>query len=195
MVNPVLILNEREARDARVLASELHRLLSSEQAFEPIVAGLPPQVVNGFRKAIKAEKAELEALVAAYEAAKMGEFEDLKRRAKNDPGLSLIVARIARSLTQKELARKLGLKEQQIQRYEADRYNSISLANFKRIAGLLGVEWEIKLSEWFGGGWNIASDVSAVEVRKILKHARAHGWFDDNLTTLPDEESVNYLQR
>jgi HTH-type transcriptional regulator / antitoxin HigA len=125
----------------------------------------------------------------------MGEFEDLKRRAKNDPGLSLIVARIARSLTQKELARKLGLKEQQIQRYEADRYNSISLANFKRIAGLLGVEWEIKLSEWFGGGWNIASDVSAVEVRKILKHARAHGWFDDNLTTLPDEESVNYLQR
>src|SRR4051812_21153916 len=127
MSNLSMILNEREARDARATASELSRLLSSEQAFEPIVAGLPPQIVNGFRKAIKVEKVELEASVAAYEAAKTGNFEELKRRARNDPGLSLIVARIARDLTQKELARKLGLKEQQIQRYEADRYNSISL--------------------------------------------------------------------
>lgn len=190
-----MILNEREARDARAIASELDRLLSSEQAFEPIIAGLPPQVVNGFRKAIKAEKIEIEALVTAYEAAKVGNFDDLKRRAKNDPGLSLIVARIARKLTQKELARKLGLKEQQIQRYEADRYSSISLANFKRIASLLGVEWEIKLSGWFGGGWNIARDVSAAEVWKILKHARANGWFDEDAAAVADDESVNYLQR
>lgn len=196
MVNSSLILNEREARDARTTASELDRLLSSEQAFEPIIAGLPPQVVNGFRKAIKAEKIELEALVAAYEAAKVGDFEDLKQRARNDPGLSLIVARIARNLTQKELARKLGVKEQQIQRYEADRYNSISLANFRRIARFLGIDWEMRLSDRFGGGWNIASNVSAVEVKKILKHARANGWFDgDDPAVMADEESVNYLQR
>lgn len=195
MANLAVILNEREARDARATTSELDRLLSSEQAFEPIIAGLPAQVVNGYRKAIRAEKIELEALVAAYEAAKVGDFEELKRRAKNDPGLSLIVARISRNLTQKELARKLGLKEQQIQRYEADRYASISLANFKRIASLLGVDWEIKLSDWFGGGWNIARDVSANEVRKILKHARASGWFDEDPAALADDEDTNYLQR
>lgn len=195
-MNLAVILNEREARDARATASALDNLLSSEKAFEPIIAGLPPRVVNGFRKAIKAEKSELEALVSAYENAKDGDFEHLKRRTGNDPGLSLIVARIARNLTQKELARKLGLKEQQIQRYEADRYNSISLANFRRIASLLGVDWEIRLSDWFGGGWNIARDVSVAEVRKIVKHARANGWFDnDELTTLADEESINYLQR
>ncbi len=196
MANLAVILNEREARDARTTTSELDRLLSSEQAFEPIIAGLPPQVVNGYRKAIKAEKVELEALVAAYEAAKVGDFEELKRRAKNDPGLSLIVARIARNLTQKELARKLGLKEQQIQRYEADRYASISLANFRRVARFLGVDWEMSLSGWFGGGWNIAHDVSAAEIRKVLKHARANGWFgDDDSAVLADEESFNYLQR
>jgi len=196
MANLDLILNEREARDARATASELDRLLSSEQAFEPIIAGLPPLVVNGFRKAIKTEKAELEALVAAYESAKTGNVEDLKRKARHDPGLSLIVARIARNLTQKELARKLGLKEQQIQRYEADRYSSISLANFRRIANLLGIDWEIRLCDRFGGGWNIAHDVSVTEVRKILKHARANGWFDDEgLTALGEEEGVNYLQR
>jgi HTH-type transcriptional regulator/antitoxin HigA len=196
MANLTVILNEREARDARATALELGKLLSSEQAFEPIIAGLPPQVVNGFRKAIRAEQSELEALVSAYEKAKDGDFEHLERRAGNEPGLSLIVARIARNLTQKELARKLGLKEQQIQRYEADRYNSISLANFRRIASFLGVRWEITLSDWFGGGWSIARDVSVAEVKKILKHARANGWFDDDdLTPLADEESINYLQR
>lgn len=191
-----MILNEREARDARATASDLDKLLSSEGAFEPIVAGLPPEVVNGFRKAVRAEKRELESLLAAYETAKAGNFEDLKRRAGTDPGLTLVVARIARGLTQKELARKLGLKEQQIQRYEADRYGSISLTNFRRVARFLGVDWEMSLSGWFGGGWSIAHDVSAAEVRKVLKHARANGWFgDDDAAIMADEESFNYLQR
>lgn len=194
MENLHVILNEREARDARAAVSELGRLLSSEQFFEPIIAGLPPSVVNGFRKAIRTERAELEVSVAAYEAAKGGNFNDLKRRARNDPGISLIIARIARNLTQKELARKLGMKEQQIQRYEADRYSSISLANYRRIASLLGVEWEIRLCDCFGGGWNIARDVSAVEIKKILKHARASGWFDFHPAGHA-EEDVNYLQR
>jgi HTH-type transcriptional regulator/antitoxin HigA len=191
-----MILNEREARDARATANELAQLLCSERSFEPIVAGLPPEVVNGFRKAVKAEKRELEALVAAYETAKAGDFDDLKRRANNDLGLTLVVARIARGLTQKELARKLGLKEQQIQRYEADRYGSISLTNFRRIARFLGVDWEMNLSGWFGGGWNVAHDVSAVEVKKVLKHARANGWFGNEDPAVPaEEESFNYLQR
>jgi HTH-type transcriptional regulator/antitoxin HigA len=196
MANPPVILNEREARVARATVAELGKVLSSEMEFQPIIAGLPPQVVTGFRKAIKVEKEELEALVKAYETAKGGDFEGLRRRAGNDPGLSLIIARIARNLTQKELARKLGLKEQQIQRYEADRYSSISLANFRRIASVLGVDWEIRLSEWFGGAWSAARNASAIEVRKILKHARANGWFDnDDPTILADEESFNYLQR
>src|SRR5690606_33198899 len=131
-----------------------------------------------------------------YETAKAGDSEDLKRRVGNDPGLTLVVARIARGLTQKELARKLDLKEQQIQRYEADRYGSISLTNFRRVARFLGVDWEMSLSGWFGGGWNIAHDVSAAEVRKVLKHARDNGWFEgDDPAVLAGEESFNYLQR
>jgi HTH-type transcriptional regulator/antitoxin HigA len=196
MAKLTVILNEREARDTRATVSELDKLLSSEEAFAPIIAGLPPQIVDRFRKAIKAERKELEALVKAYEAAKEGDFEDLKRRAGNDPGLALIVARIARNLTQKELARKLGLKEQQIQRYEADRYSSISLANFRRIATLLGVDWKVELSDWFGGSRNIARDVSAPEVKKILKHAKENGWFEeDDQELIVEEESFNYLQR
>src|SRR3979409_218180 len=116
-----VILNEREAREARSRAAEFETALSSATVFEPIVAGLPPHVIDRFRKALKAHKDDLNSLVDAYDSAKNVNYTELKRRAGNDPGLSLIIGRIARGLTQKELARKLGLKEQQIQRYEADR--------------------------------------------------------------------------
>jgi len=138
MANPAMILNEREAREARSRTVEFDTVLSSATIFDPIVAGLPPQIVEGFRKAIKAHKEEINSLVEAYDSAKNGNYSELKRRAGNDPGLSLIVGRIARRLTQKDLARKLGLKEQQIQRYEADRYSTISMVNFQRVASVLG---------------------------------------------------------
>ena len=42
-------------------------------------------------------------------------------------------------LTQKELARRLGLKEQQIQRYEATRYAGASLTRIQAVVEALGV--------------------------------------------------------
>src|SRR3712207_7928856 len=42
---------------------------------------------------------------------------------------------------------RLGLKEQQIQRYEADRYSQISLKNYERIASLLGVRLSADIQE------------------------------------------------
>ena len=50
----------------------------------------------------------------------------------------LIKARIARGLSQRELADRIGLKEQQIQRYEATDYASASLARIKEVASALG---------------------------------------------------------
>ncbi|GJD39927.1 XRE family transcriptional regulator [Methylobacterium bullatum] len=196
MAKLAVILNEREAREARVLSAEFDKALSSEMLFRPIISGLPPTVVTGFRKAIESHKNELQSLLDAYEAAKAGDYSALQRRAGNDPGLSLIVGRIARGLTQKELGRKLGLKEQQIQRYEADRYTSISLGNFHRVASVLGMQWTLALSDWAGSGWNVAKQISAIEVKKIMKHARENAWFTGSDIDGPvEEESFNYLQR
>jgi HTH-type transcriptional regulator/antitoxin HipB len=49
----------------------------------------------------------------------------------------LIRARIASGLSQKELAKRLGMPEQQIQRYEAKEYESVSLARIAEIAKAL----------------------------------------------------------
>ncbi|MFX8106508.1 helix-turn-helix transcriptional regulator, partial [Acinetobacter baumannii] len=52
----------------------------------------------------------------------------------------LIAARIARGMTQKDLANFLGLKMQQIQKYEADQYQTASLRRIATIAEALGLD-------------------------------------------------------
>jgi HTH-type transcriptional regulator / antitoxin HipB len=62
----------------------------------------------------------------------LGSIEDLPT--------TLIKARIASGLTQKDLAEKIGVQEQQIQRYEANHYGSASFDRLRTIANALKVE-------------------------------------------------------
>jgi transcriptional regulator with XRE-family HTH domain len=55
------------------------------------------------------------------------------------PG-ALIKARIAAGLTQRQLADKLGLKEQQIQRYEASSYFGANLNRIQQVIDALGIK-------------------------------------------------------
>ena len=178
-----MILNERELREARQSLSALQDALSSNHSFEAMTAGLPPEVVTQVTRVLRTERSELAATILAYEEAKDdGNHQALHERAGTDPGLTLIVARIAKGLSQKDLAWRLGVKEQQVQRYEAERYNTISLKNYAKIASLLGVELKAniaKLTE-FSGLDQIIENVSKPDLRKILKHGRENGWFSEN---------------
>jgi len=58
---------------------------------------------------------------------------------------ALIKARIFQNLSQKEFATKLGLKEQQIQRYEATDYSTASFERIKEIAKELNVGFDSRL--------------------------------------------------
>lgn len=65
---------------------------------------------------------------------------------------TLIKARIAAKLSQKALAERLGLKEQQIQRYEATEYASANLARVIEVSEMLGLKLEIKGDLKVGAG-------------------------------------------
>jgi HTH-type transcriptional regulator / antitoxin HipB len=54
--------------------------------------------------------------------------------------LALIKARIAMGMTQKELAEKIGVKEQQVQRDEANQYRSASFQRITEVAEVLGIQ-------------------------------------------------------
>jgi FixJ family two-component response regulator len=70
------------------------------------------------------------------------EYEALRASASELPDLTaierlpdmLIRGRIAAGLTHKQLAARLGIKEQQVQRYEATRYASASHRRMKELA-------------------------------------------------------------
>ena len=59
---------------------------------------------------------------------------------------ALVKARIARGMTQKELAERLGLKEQQVQKYEATDYASASLSRVRAVIRALDVSVTEKIS-------------------------------------------------
>ncbi len=200
MVGVTGIFNESEAKAAKAAIAEIDQVLASERFFDPIIAGLPIEVVAGYRRALSQQLGELRNRLSAYESAKLGDYSALKKEIEGDLGIALIVARIARGLSQKELARRLGLKEQQIQRYEADRYRTISLSNYRRVAHVLGIQLEIKLcdesAKWLArGGWGLATEIDSSIVKKIVKHARENCWFEDDGASSSGEESHSYLQR
>ncbi len=56
-----------------------------------------------------------------------------------DIGQQLVHARIVRGLSQRELAERVGVHQQQIARWEKERYAGASLARVSRVADALGV--------------------------------------------------------
>ena len=180
-----ITLNEKEAREARARISRLSEALHSEHALEPVVAGLPPEVVSQVSRMMKAERERLTQAVEAYEVAKETQKPTaLKALVNQEPGLMLIVARIANGYSQKDLAWRLGVKEQQVQRWEAERYGQISLKNYNRVAALLGVRLTADMPDQpaFRGLDKVIDGVSKSEIKKILKHGRENGWFAEDFT-------------
>lgn len=178
-----MILNERDLREARNGLAGLDAALTSEGILEHVINGLPPEVIEQVMRAMKTERAELAGLVEAYESARdRGDHRLMHKRAGSDPGLTLIVARISKGMSQRELAWRLGIKEQQVQRYESDRYSTTSLKNFQRIAALLGVNLRAEISEIkeLRGLDLVIDDVSKENIKKILKHGQEHGWFSQD---------------
>jgi HTH-type transcriptional regulator/antitoxin HigA len=76
------------------------------------------------------------------------------------------------------------MREQQIQRYESERYRSISLQNFKRVAAVLGVDLQaIVQSEQTKPllsalGISHQPYVPDEQLKVIVEHAKKSNWFD-----------------
>jgi HTH-type transcriptional regulator / antitoxin HigA len=179
-----IILNEKELREARSRVAALDNALASEEALKRVVEGLPPEVVKQLTATMRAERDDLADSIVSYETAKdTSDPSRLERLAGSDPGLVLIVARIAKGYTQRDLAWRLGVKEQQVQRNEADRYNSVSVKNYSRVAALLGVRLAatIEPNSQFHGLDKVIDDVSKEDIKKIIKHGRQNGWFAEDM--------------
>ena len=89
--------------------------------------------------ALRSQLDELRDEVTQFEQLRSGGPKQIRIDSLDELPRALVKARIAGGLSQKDLAERLGLKEQQIQRYEATDYGSASLTRLKEIAQALGV--------------------------------------------------------
>ncbi|WP_407332504.1 helix-turn-helix transcriptional regulator [Enterovibrio sp. 27052020O] len=113
------------------------------QAMESNVGDIHPLLVQAQINALTFQRDDLISEIEEYEQLLSGEFAvfDVDNIAKLPK--ALIRSRIYLGLTQKDLAEKLGMKEQQIQRYENTEYSSASFTTLLSVIDAL----DLKITE------------------------------------------------
>ena len=99
-----------------------------------------PRLRQAQADALRSQLADLEAELQQYESLRSGKRRIIRTQSLEDFPRALIQARVALGLSQRDLAERLGLKEQQIQRYEATEYASASLRRIREVVNALGVD-------------------------------------------------------
>jgi len=132
-----MITNDRQYRISKSQASKFKEAL--EKFSDIVFEDVHPILIDAQRSAMEFKLKELLFEVEEYEELKAGHIVMTEVKELKELPLILVKARIANGLTQSELAAKLGVPEQQIQRYEADKYETASLKTLFRIAEVLKI--------------------------------------------------------
>ena len=132
-----MIRNENEYKDAvRRLGEQEERL--KQQAAQLKQTKLSKDVIKRVLDPARSFHEQIKDEVASYERLKRGEFEELQNFA--GIGRLLIALRIAKGLTQRELAERLEVSETQVSRDERNEYHGVTVERANRILEALGVE-------------------------------------------------------
>ena len=108
----------------------LRENLGAQDQLDPILAKAEE---DGLQSMID----ELREEIQEYERTKQGDVDMTSLTSVHMVPRTLIRARIARGLSQRQLAQLVGLKEQQIQRYESNDYSNVDLGRVQEIARAL----------------------------------------------------------
>ena len=138
-----MIKNERQYRITKAQAQKFEQALAD---LANCAEGQRQENPILFAAQISALQSQLDEL-----REELTEYETLATHGNDEPlvfelnslealPLALIKARIAAKLSHKDLAERLGLKEQQIQRYEATEYASANLARVIEVSQILGLK-------------------------------------------------------
>ena len=132
------IENEREYRITGAWIRRFENVL--EQILLEPEGDEPPWLRKARVESTQSQIEDLREQMAEYEALRGKQVRSASVNSLEELPDALIKARIASGLTQEQLAERLNLKKQQIQRYEATRYASASLERLSEIARALDIQ-------------------------------------------------------
>jgi HTH-type transcriptional regulator / antitoxin HipB len=131
-----MIQNERQYKITQTKLRALEQDLVLLDSPDP---GLHPRQILARRNSLAILISELQQETLEYEQLKSGQITNFSLNSIKDLPVVMIKARIVMGLTQKELAEKIGVQEQQIQRYEADQYSTIGFDRLQEILAALNI--------------------------------------------------------
>lgn len=138
-----MIKNQKQAGITRDKIEELKKgkkeLESQKEKMEPAKYELGLKAFNGLIK-------ELEEQLRLYNSLIEGNFNCVQPKSLEDVPNVLISARLAQKLSQEDLGKLIGLKGQQIQRYEATDYETAAWPRIVEIA--IALKLEVYLKCW-----------------------------------------------
>jgi DNA-binding Xre family transcriptional regulator len=132
-----MIRSDAEYRQSvEMLAQEDKRISAQQKELKKM--GLSAAEIKRVTDPVRSFQAQLREEVESYERLKRGEFDEVR----NLQGLGhlLIALRIARGISQRELAERLGVHESQVSRDERNEYHGITLERAARVLDALGAE-------------------------------------------------------
>ena len=141
-----MITNERQYRITRKKAQRFADALEQFEAKADARTNVHPRLVRAEREAIEMQLDVLREELEEYEKVRDTGVSGVVVTSIDELPEWLIKARIASGLSQRDLADRLHLKAQQIQRYEAERYASANYQRLCEVAHALGVGSQTKFS-------------------------------------------------
>jgi len=133
-----VITNERQLAITR---AELRRFEEAAEAQQEAPAeDVDPLLGQAMVDGLKGQADTMRQEIERYEELRGGGVTRRELASLRELPSALIEARIAAGLTQKALGEKLEVKEQQIQRWEANRYSGVGVERLQEVADALGME-------------------------------------------------------
>ncbi len=187
-----MIYSDKQYGVSSAQLAKLRHALSAAKTRASDHAWLKQTEING----IKSQIADIEAELAEYNLLKSGQVSFSKSYALEELPRVLVQARIASGMSQTDLAEKLAMKPQQVQRYEATDYMGASLSRLIEVSKALSVKasGSFEGSTQVGGSlfaWGDVDDIVWGELpyKEMIKRK----WFDLPRGANPIERVKEYF--
>ncbi len=180
-----MITNERQYKITKTQSEKFKDALERFSELDLVQQGIDPVIIAAQRSSLEHQLADLQTDLARYEKLRSGGVNQLFVKNISDIGVKLIEARIVQGLSQKELGERLGMKEQQIQRYEQEKYCTANLLRCAEVADALGIDLnaqlEIRQPDLFNfSGSEEREDRIIFDTAKLpMKEIKKRGWLED----------------
>lgn len=133
-----MIANERQYAITRTELQRFEQAAEEQQRSGPS-EGIDPRIDKAMVEGLLSQAETLREELKRYEDLRDGRISERELEGLRDLPTALIEARIAAGLTQKALGERLGVKEQQVQRWEANLYSGVGVVRLQEVADALGM--------------------------------------------------------